>query len=110
MFFAMQAFSQADSLKRPKNYISTNVVKPLFQRFTLRYERLITAYDALRFEAEYKYARNKDSYENIMVTPFVVNNRGSVVTYYSFSVGYGRYFFPEVGFYVAGDIFYRYSY
>ena len=101
---------QSDTISSPKNYISTNVLKPLFQRFTFRYERLITEKDAIRFDFEYKYPRNKESYENVMSTPIKINNRGSVVTYYSFSAGYGRYLVPKVGFYVAGDIFYRYSF
>ena len=65
---------------------------------------------SLRFDFQYKYPRNEDSYENTTTVPFKVNNRGSVVTHYAFSVGYGYYPIVGSGFYVAGDFMLRYGY
>ena len=65
---------------------------------------------SLRFDFQYKYPRNEDSYENTTTVPFTVNNRGSVVTHYAFSVGYGYYPIVGSGFYVAGDFMLRYGY
>lgn len=114
----MVTTAQSTNYLRSKNYISTNLLKPLFRKVTLRYERMISEKNALRFEFEYGYPVN-ESYKNILTldiersdgSKVAITNRGTVTTSYTFAVGYARYFFPHLnGFYFGGDGFYNYKF
>lgn len=103
-------FSQTDGVKPIKNYLTTNILKPIRSEYTLRYERLITLRDFIRFDIGYKNPRNNDSYENKMTVLIKTTNKWTIVSSYTFSVGYGRFLIQQTGFYLAIDLSYRYNY
>ena len=99
-----------EKIEQPKNYITTDLITPIFRKFTLQYERMISESDFIRFGIGYQYPKNTDSYESQNYVLLKLNNKNTVTTSYSVSAGWGRFLKPGNRFYLGGELFYSYQF
>lgn len=109
--FSNHLHSQTKDTKLLRNYITTGLAFPFFRTLTFGYERMLNEKGIIRVNISIQSLSKKDSYETKHVMLFfTTDNKQKVFTSNSISVGYGYFILPRTGFYIAGDLSYRYNY
>jgi hypothetical protein len=102
---------QTVNTEQGKNYLTAALAYPLFRTFIFGYDRMITENGFIRLNLSRQTLSDKDSYETKYYSMFIqLTDKRKVFTSRSFSVGYGHFLLPKVGFYVAVDLTYRYRF
>jgi hypothetical protein len=111
MVFMGTTQGQTSNTGNDKNYLTAAIAYPFLRTYVIGYDRMITENGFIRLNLSRQTLSDKDSYETKHYNMFIqLTDKGQVFTSRSFSVGYGHFLIPKVGFYVAVDLTYRYRF
>lgn len=108
----LQSYSQDEKVSSFNNGVIVGWEYPFFRTFSFGYQRMINETEFLKIDISFQPSSTHESYKSkeFMLMQIQNYNKSRVFTARAISFGYGQFVFPKIGFYVSGEVGYRYKY